>query len=405
MTAWLAGGRTRATQFFGATVPFALLLLGSPLLSELPLAGLAAVLAGAVLRLIELPLVTVVGGAPRSRRWSDAAISCAVVIAAVVFGLLAAVGIVALGFVSVVSSRMSRSTIRRAYRNPTGRSQMRRPIELELRLRKEGEAISLLELEGPIFFGSADHVLKRVEAEFAAGAAVVVLDMSRISHVDMSGGRRLPEACAIAPGRVLIAPRHPGSRAAHEFGELGLAAGLPPRAVCFDVASAVEFAETLVLGKASDPGRAGRPITATEALIGIGLPADCVPPIVALSAEIHFHDGESILKMGEASEAAHLLLSGEVLISLATDDSRPAARLAVLAPGVLFGETALFSQSRRTADATARGDVVCLRIHVADVARLRDTSPEIAWRFLATAARQLAIHLRTANVTIAKFEA
>lgn len=123
-----------------------------------------------------------------------------------------------------------------------------------------------------------------------------------------------------------------------------------------------------------------------------------------MSAEIRFDDGEAILKMGEASEAAYLLLSGEVLISLATEDGRPAARLAVLAPGVLFGETALLGQSRRTADATARGDVVCLRIHGDDVARLRDTSPEIAWRFLATVARQLAIHLRTANVTIAKFE-
>lgn len=221
MTAWLAGGRTRATQFFGATVPFALLLLGSPLLSELPLAGLAAVLAGAVLRLVELPLVPVVGGTSPSRRWSDAAISCAVVVTAVVFGLLAAVGIGALVSVIVFTSTMARSPIRRAYRNPTGRSQMRRPIELELRLRKEGEAIALLELEGPIFFGSADHVLNRVEAEFAAGASVVVLDMSRISHVDMSGGRRLLEACAIAPGRVLIAPMHAGSRAAKEFGNWG----------------------------------------------------------------------------------------------------------------------------------------------------------------------------------------
>ena len=405
MTAWLAGGRTRATQVAGATVPFALLLLGAPLLSELPLAGLAAVLAGAVLRLVELPLAPVVAGALPNRRWTDATISCAVVAAAVVFGLLAAVGIGALVSVVVFTSAMARTPIRRAYRNPTGRSQMRRPIELELRLRKEGDAIALLELEGPIFFGSADHVLNRVEAEFAAGASVVALEMSRITHVDMSGGRRLLEACAVAPGRVLIAPMHAGGRVASEFGELGLAGSLPQAAVCSDVASAVELAETIVLGRTRGLRAADRPVCASDALIGIGLPADCVAPIIALSTEVRFPDGGMILKAGDASEAAYLLLSGEVLISLGAGDGKPAARLAVLAPGVLFGETALLGQSRRTADATARGDVVCLRINGADIAQLRENSPEIAWRFLATVARQLAIHLRTANVTIAKFEA
>jgi CRP-like cAMP-binding protein len=130
-----------------------------------------------------------------------------------------------------------------------------------------------------------------------------------------------------------------------------------------------------------------------------------VAPIIALSTEVRFPDGGMILKAGDASEAAYLLLSGEALISLGAGDGKPAARLAVLAPGVLFGETALLGQSRRTADATARGDVVCLRINGADIAQLRENSPEIAWRFLATVARQLAIHLRTANVTIAKFEA
>jgi MFS superfamily sulfate permease-like transporter len=283
MTAWLAGGRTRATQVAGATVPFALLLLGAPLLSELPLAGLAAVLAGAVLRLVELPLAPVVAGALPNRRWTDATISCAVVAAAVVFGLLAAVGIGALVSVVVFTSAMARTPIRRAYRNPTGRSQMRRPIELELRLRKEGDAIALLELEGPIFFGSADHALQRIEAEFAAGAVAVVLDMSRITHIDMSGGRRLLEACSLAPGRVLVAPLHRASRAAAEFEDLGLFDSLPPSAICFDLASAVERAESLVLRSGEGQAYDDRPDGAAAALQALGLSPDQAGEILAFA--------------------------------------------------------------------------------------------------------------------------
>lgn len=404
ITGWLAGGRTRAAQLCGAMVPFALLLIGSPLLSEVPLSGLAAVLAGAVMRLIELPASPFAGGPGRGRRLSDAAISISVLATAVLFGLLAAVGVGVLVAVTVFTASMARSPIRRAYRNPAGRSQVRRRIEMEIRLRSEGEAIALLELEGPIFFGSADHVLQRVEMEFASGAKVVVLEMSRITHIDMSGGRRLIEACAVAPGRVLMAPMHGDSRAAAELEALGLAVVLPPAAICFDLASAVERAEAIILegDAAAGPRRPDDPVVALEAL---GLPAECVGPILALTTRTSFADGEAILRSGDPSDAAYLLLSGEVLISIGTGDGRPPARLAVLEPGILFGEAALLGQVRRTADATARGDATCLRIDGEKVIRLRSEHPEIAWHLTAMVARQLATHLRTANMTIAKLEA
>jgi CRP/FNR family cyclic AMP-dependent transcriptional regulator len=93
-----------------------------------------------------------------------------------------------------------------------------------------------------------------------------------------------------------------------------------------------------------------------------------------------------------------------VLISIAGGEGKPPARLAVLAPGVLFGESAMLGQVARTADATARSAARCLRIDGAQIERLRKEHPDTAWRLMATVARQLATHLRTANVTIAKLE-
>lgn len=405
MTSWLAGGRTRTAQLCGAIVPPVLLLLGEPLLGELPLSGLAAVLAGAVARLVELPPSPWSTGPGRTRRLLDAAISCSVLGAALLSGLLAAVGVGVLVAVTIFTGSMARAPIRRSYRNPIGRSQVRRRVETEVRLRAEGDAIALLELEGPIFFGSADHVLHQVEREFAAAAKVVVLDMSRITHIDMSGGRRLLEACAIAPGRVLLAPMHASSRAAEEFDALGLTRDLPALALCFDLASAVERAESIVLQGSVEPGTVAPAEDPSRALAALGLPPGCIGPILDLTTRVSFADGDAILKAGDASDAAYLLLAGEVLISIGGEDGKPAARLAVLAPGVLFGEAALLGQVRRTADATARGAVVCLRIDGEKAALLRERSPEIAWHLTATVARQLATHLRTANMTIAKLEA
>jgi CRP-like cAMP-binding protein len=196
---------------------------------------------------------------------------------------------------------------------------------------------------------------------------------------------------------------HGTSRAAAELDALGLTVILPPSAICFDLASAVERAEAIILDRdtAAGPGQEVDPAFAFEAL---GLPSDAVGPILALTTRTFFADGEPIIRSGDPSDAAYLLLSGEVLISIGTGGDKPAARLAVLEPGVLFGEAALLGQVCRTADATARGDASCLRIDGRLVERLRQQHPELAWHITAMLARQLTTHLRTANMTIAKLE-
>jgi SulP family sulfate permease len=299
---------------------------------------------------------------------------------------------------------MAASPVRRASRNPVGRSRIHRPAAQERALRRAGETIALLELEGPIFFGSAERVLQRAEAEVAAGATVLILDLTRVTRMELSGGRRLIEVCRILPARVLLAPLHPGSRAAAELAALGLAGQVSVGSAFADIPTAVEAAETLVLTEMSDglPDAPNGPRAALEAL---GVPSSAVGPILALGTEVRFDPGAPILQRGEPADAAYLLLSGEVLISLPAGEGRPATRLAVLAPGVLFGESALLGQMRRSADATARGEVRCLRLDAAAADRLRGEAPGIAWHLMAMVARQLALQVRAANATIDRLEA
>jgi CRP-like cAMP-binding protein len=72
---------------------------------------------------------------------------------------------------------------------------------------------------------------------------------------------------------------------------------------------------------------------------------------------------------------------------------------------VLFGESALLGQLRRSADATARGEVRCLRLDALAAERLRTEAPEVAWHLMAMVARQLSAQVRTANATIDRLEA
>jgi MFS superfamily sulfate permease-like transporter/CRP-like cAMP-binding protein len=401
---WGAGGRGRLAQVARAAVPLVLLVLCGPLVAALPFAALAAVLCGAVLRLVQVPPSPLARAPGRARRAGDALVVLSVMVAAIAFGLVAAVGVGVLISILIFTAFMSASPIRRIVRNPIGRSRVRRAPVQERALREAGQAIALIELEGAIFFGSAERVLQRAEAECAAGATVLILDMSRVARIDLSGGRRLIEVCRVTPGRVLLAPLHPGSRARAELEALGLLQRLPAGAACADLPSAVEAAEALVLAEAvlDRPPPCGSPRAVLDAL---GLPPSAVAPLLALCTEQRFAAGTVILRQGEPADAAYVLISGEVMISLPGAGLRPATRLSVLAPGVVFGEAALLGQMRRSADATARRDVHCLRLDAIAAERLRIEAPSVAWHLMAIVARQLATHVSAANYTIDRLEA
>jgi CRP-like cAMP-binding protein len=299
---------------------------------------------------------------------------------------------------------MAVTPVRRVIRNPVGRSRIRRPAEQERALRRAGEAIALMELEGAFFFGSAERVLQQAEAECAAGATVLILDMARVTRIDLSAGKRLIEVCNVAPGRVLIAPLHEGARARTELEALGLFSRLPEGAVRADLPGAVEAAEALILADAT-VDQVPPTNTPRTALAALGLPPAVVAPLLALCTEQRFAAGSVILRQGEAADAAYVLLSGEVLISLPAGPTRPATRLAVLAPGIVFGESALLGQTRRSADATARSDVRCLRLDAAAAERLRIEAPGVAWHLMTMVARQLSTHVSAANAVIDRLEA
>jgi len=404
MACWRAGGRGRGALFWRALVPVAVLLAGGAVVAMLPFAALSGVLCGAVARLIQVPRLPLAAGPGRARRLGDVLVVLSVMATATVFGLVAAVGVGLLLAVLIFTASMAASPVRRASRNPVGRSRIRRPAEQDRALRRAGEAIALIELEGPIFFGSAERVLSQVEEEVARGATVLILDLSRVTRMDLSGGRRLIEVCRVLPGRVLLVPLHIGSRATAELTILGLAAQVPAGCAFADLPDAVEAAEALVLADmaAEQPLDPGSPRAALEAL---GIPASAIGPMLVLCTEAHFAAGAPILCRGAPADAAYLLLSGEVLISLPAGDARPATRLAVLTPGVLFGESALLGQMQRSADATARGAVRCLRLDAAAAERLRGEAPAVAWHLMAMVARQLAVQVRAANATIDRLEA
>lgn len=89
------------------------------------------------------------------------------------------------------------------------------------------------------------------------------------------------------------------------------------------------------------------------------LPADVRAQMVAQGELVRLRPGEMLFRQGDAASGLYALVSGTLKMSSLREDGREAI-LAVLEPGVWFGEISLIDGAPRTHDATAIGPVTVL---------------------------------------------
>jgi MFS superfamily sulfate permease-like transporter len=89
--------------------------------------------------------------------------------------------------------RMSRSNIRRRYNCDKIHSRKARTPEEAALLEKRGGDILVLELQGVLFFGSAEMLSDDTERASAAGMRTIILDLRRVTEIDATGARTLTD--------------------------------------------------------------------------------------------------------------------------------------------------------------------------------------------------------------------
>jgi small-conductance mechanosensitive channel/CRP-like cAMP-binding protein len=92
------------------------------------------------------------------------------------------------------------------------------------------------------------------------------------------------------------------------------------------------------------------------------LPDDAHEAIAAATRIHRYAKGETILRRGAAGDSMFVVHSGEISVRVNDPDETGAHEIAVLGPGRIFGEMALLTGERRTADVVALDDVVALEI-------------------------------------------
>ena len=294
--------------------------------------------------------------------------------------------------------RMSRSNVRRLYHCDRVRSRKSRGAAAMAALEAKGAAILVIELQGALFFGSAEHLAQIVSRETATGTSAVLLDLRRVTDIDSTGARIIGDIDqALAVQNIRLALVY-----AERVAAPGLAGAFSARDRVFpDVDRAIEWAEDGLLGPAAAPDAADEiPIEQVSIL------RDFTPDEFAVLKRhlerVSWPAGHVIFRQGDPGTALFLLTNGRASVHIRNANS--AIRLVTFVPGTVGGELAILDRGPRSATLTADEDLVAFALSVDAFDTLRAAQPVVAIKLLAALGRELSVRLRSANLTIQQLE-
>ena len=391
-----AGGETVMSRVvFGVGMLLAL-AAGLQLMNFLPMAAIAGVFIALAIGLVDR---WTRGGAailwrqalkrrvPVSLAWNYA--TMVVVAAITVFvSLAAAIGLGTLAAMVMFIRSNSKRPIRQVVHADRRTSRKIRPAaEAEL-LRAHGKRIALVELDGALFFGTAETADEEIE-HVAHGVDWLILDFERVGEVDASGARVLLLAADFVQGhgkQLLLSGLLPNDGRTRMIRDMDVHGLLADAQFFPDADRALEHAEDqLVAGLAKE--REERPaLRLEETLLGSGLDADELAQLSALMVERRIGKGEAVFHRGDPGDAMYVSLQGQIGIWLPPSAEEGAAargrRMVSYAPGVAFGEMGLLQGRPRSADAIAEEDALVLELPRAGYERIVRDNPALLSKLL-----------------------
>ncbi|MEF3120934.1 glutaminase A [Kocuria flava] len=278
------------------------------------------------------------------------------------------------------TARVSRSTVRADYPIDQSPSLVRRNAEAEAVLEAHGKDAVVVELQGDLLFAGTEAAVRRVR-EVAVEASYVVVDLRR---VDVIADYALPllartRAELHEAGRTVVV-------VATDEDLVGTFGGRPPLEVFPSRAAAIKWVEDRLLEEHGGPECTPARVKPAESELLSRLSPEDAAAVRARTAERTWSAGENILRAGQRFAGIHLVVSGDVSMSLRTPAGER-VELQILGPGTSFGELALGSGDRQRVTLSAITDVTARVLDPDALAALEQEDPPLALRLWQALAR------------------
>jgi MFS superfamily sulfate permease-like transporter len=386
LAAFNGGGRRRQAVLVSSVLLALVFTFGLPLVRQVPVAVVAGIVLMLGWSLVDQWTRQLVAQWWRGERSPDLRLSLAVValVCAVtlVWGFVVGVAVGITVSMAIFIRALNRSLLRARFTAATLASRRIYPPAVEAQLATLRPQIEIFELEGALFFGNVERL--QVEAELPApGRVYLVLDLRRVSTIDVSGAMglaQLRERALRTGTAVLLAGVTPGNRHGLTLRSHGAALGV----TYADADRAIEAAELALLQQAGY-GVAGRHLEPAQNVLLKGLTEAQAGRVQSLLQRRELAAGELLFEEGDAGDTLYLLARG----SISTVNAANGQRFVSFSPGMCFGETAVLDSGGRTADAVADVPSTVHALSKAALRQLEAEEPAIA----ALLYRNLATHL------------
>jgi len=403
------GARTSLALLVHSAVIFAVVAVLAPLLAKLPLVVVGAVLVVTGVQLVDrwsLQLVRKVISR-ETVDWHSTALDLTVILAVavtaiagdIVIAVLIGVGVAVVLFVL----RMSRSIVRREQYGDEVHSRRARAAAESALLDAHGRSIVLIELEGPVFFGSAESLAERVDAGVASGVRYVVLDFRRVNDLDSTGARILlqtHERLKAQGVHLLLASVDAAPHVEVVLRGMGVVAAVG--AVFADADHALEWAENHLVAALRPAEAADGEYPFEQLGLLARFTAEEREQFRALLKRREYAAGEILFREGAAQDELYIIVRGSAsakhtIAGGGQEKGVREQRLVSFAAGTPFGEMALLDRGARSATVQADEGLVCYVLDRPAYERIERDMPEIAIKLLTNLGAELSARLRQSN--------
>lgn len=310
----------------------------------------------------------------------------------VTVGILAAAMLFAAQYSQIDSVRHMLSG--RDYQSSFEQSEMRREA-----LRAHGDAILVIRLHGFLFFGTADRLRRRIQAQVSrVPVRYLFIDFQRVSGIDSSTVLSFVRLAQLAEREgfvIFLTGLSESVRDTLRRGGLTHGAATPVR-LAANLDAVLEECESALLAEVASDALPGDPHDISERLTAFVPVPELVPELVACFERVEVPAGGRLVEEGAESDDIYVIESGRASVTIAGGGGRQ-IRLAGVGPGALVGEISFYLGKPRTASIVADTAVIAWRVTRERLAALEARLPEMAIHFHRSLAAMLADRLAATN--------
>lgn len=259
-----------------------------------------------------------------------------------------------------------------------------------------GRHIYILELQGFIFFGTANALLEQIRAR--AGdteqppVRYIVLDFRRVTGLDSSAvlsfvkGRQLAEA----QGITLVLTQVSG-KMQQQFELGGLSESDERVRILPDLDHGLEWCEEQLL-EIEGITALHAPVTLRAQLADSGFEKADTARLMEFLERVNVEEGEYLIRQGDEADKLYFIELGTVSVYLELEDGKR-VRLQTLGLGTAVGELCLYLGTRCTASVITDSPTIAYQLTRTALSEMKEREPELAATFHEFVARLLSERL------------